>query len=453
MTFKLNSVSSKDTQFHLHPYTNLKTHEEQGPLVITRGEGVRVFDEDGKDYIEGLSGLWCASLGFSEPRLVEAARLQMATLPFYHSFTGKVPDVTAELAGELVAITPEGLDRVLFCNSGSEANDTAIKLVWYYSNARGKPEKKKIISRNKAYHGVTVAAGSMTGLAYAQNGFDLPASDRILQTGCPHFYRHGLAGESEDEFTTRLADELEDLIVREGPDTVGAMFAEPIQGAGGVIVPPLSYFPKIQAVLKKYDILLIADEVICGFGRTGEMFGSELLGIKPDMMTLAKQLSSGYLPISAVMVSAGIYDVVREQSAALGVFGHGSTYGGHPVACAVSLEVLKIYKERDILGQVQAVSPYFLERLNSYQAHPLVGEVRGVGLLGAIELSADKTMKTPFDPAKAMGATLVKKCEEQGLILRAMPGDCIAFCPPLISEQPDLEELFARFDRAFSEMV
>jgi len=452
MTFKLNSVSSKDTQFHLHPYTNLKAHEEQGPLVITRGDGVRVYGEDGTEYIEGLSGLWCASLGFSEPRLVEAAKRQMETLPFYHSFTGKVPDVTAELAAKLVEMTPSGLDRALFCNSGSEANDTAIKLVWYYNNARGKPEKKKIIARNKAYHGVTIAAGSMTGLAYAQNGFDLPASDRILQAECPHYYRYGLDGESEDEFATRMADDLEKLILAEGPDTVGAMFAEPIQGAGGVILPPKGYFQKIQAVLNKHDILLVADEVICGFGRTGEMFGSDLYDIKPDMMTLAKQMSSGYLPISALMVSDKLYKVVRDQSAELGVFGHGLTYGGHPVPCAVALEVMKIYEERDILGQVNAISPYFQERLTSYEKHPLVGEVRGVGLIGALELSADKVSKVPFDPTKAMGATLVKKCETHGLILRAMPGDCVAFCPPLISEQPDLEELFSRFDKALAEM-
>jgi 4-aminobutyrate---pyruvate transaminase len=452
MSFKPNSISSKDTQFHLHPYTNLKSHEEQGPLVIARGEGIRVFGEDGKDYIEGLSGLWCASLGFSEPRLGEAAKRQMDRLPFYHSFTGKVPNVTAELAAKLVEITPDGLDRALFCNSGSEANDTAIKLVWYYNNALGRPEKKKIIARNKAYHGVTIGAGSLTGLAYAQNGFDLPVLDRVLQTECPHYYRFGLDGESEDDFATRMADELEKLILAEGPDTVAAMFAEPIQGAGGVILPAKGYFEKIQVVLKKYDVLLIADEVICGFGRTGKMFGSELYGIKPDMMTLAKQMSSGYLPISALMVSDKLYQVVRDQSAKLGVFGHGLTYGGHPVPCAVALEVLKIYEERDILGQVNAISPYFQDRLRTYKDHPLVGEVRGVGLIGGIELCADKASKTPFDPSRAMGATLVKKCENHGLILRAMPGDCVAFCPPLISEEPDLVELFARFDKALAEM-
>jgi len=452
MTKNPNSISAKDQTYHLHPYTNLKVHEEQGPLVISRGQGVRVFGEDGKEYIEGLSGLWCTSLGFNEPRLVKAAQTQMEKLPFYHSFSSKVPDVTAELAERLVQVTPDGLDRVFFCNSGSEANDTAIKFVWYYNNARGKPEKKKIIAREKAYHGVTVAAGSLTGLAYAQNGFDLPASERILRTGCPHFYRYGQDGESEEEFTTRLANELEQLILAEGPDTVGAMFAEPIQGAGGVIVPPQSYFPKIQAVLKKYDVLLVADEVICGFGRTGKMFGSEYFGIEPDMMTMAKQLSSGYLPISALAVSDHLYQTIKEQSNALGVFGHGLTYGGHPVPCAVALEVLKIYEERDILGQVNAVSPYFQERLQSYQDHPLVGEVRGVGLIGAIELSADKTTKTPFDPSLAKAAGLMKKCEENGLILRAMPGDCVAFCPPLISEQPDLEELFNRFDKALAEI-
>jgi len=452
MTNNPNSISAKDRANHLHPYTNLKVHEEQGPLVITRGDGVRVYGEDGKDYIEGLSGLWCTSLGFNEPRLMQAAQKQMEKLPFYHSFSGKVPDVTAELAARLVQITPDGLDRVFFCNSGSEANDTAIKFIWYYNNARGKPEKKKIIAREKAYHGVTVAAGSLTGLAYAQNGFDLPASERILRADCPHYYRYAQEGESEEDFTTRLAAQLEDQILAEGPDTVAAMFAEPIQGAGGVIVPPQSYFPKIQAVLKKYDVLLIADEVICGFGRTGKMFGSDYFNIQPDMMTMAKQLSSGYLPISALAVSDAVYQVLKEQSNELGVFGHGLTYGGHPVPCAVALEVLNIYEERDILGQVNAVSPYFQQRLKAYGDHPLIGEARGVGLIGAIELSADKANKTPFDPGLGKGPSLVKKCEEYGLILRAMPGDCVAFCPPLISEQPDLEELFARFDKALAEL-
>ncbi len=452
MNDKPNSLSAKDQTYHLHPYTNLKVLEEQGPLVITRGEGTRVYGEDGTEYIEGLSGLWCASLGFNEPRLVEAAKKQMETLPFYHSFSGKVPSVTVELAERLVEMTPAGLDRVFFCNSGSEANDTAIKMIWYYNNARGKPEKKKIIAREKAYHGVTVAAGSLTGLAYAQNGFDLPASERILRTACPHFYHGAQEGETEEAFATRMANELEELIVKEGPETVGAFFAEPIQGAGGVIVPPKTYFPKVQAVLKKYDVLLVADEVICGFGRTGKMFGSETFEMKPDLMTLAKQLSSGYLPISAVMVSDHVYQTVKAQSNELGVFGHGLTYGGHPVPCAVALEVLKIYEERDILAQVNANSPYFLERLNSYAGHPLVGEVRATGLIGAIELSADKANKTPFDPAVGKGAGLVKRCEQHGLILRAMPGDCVAFCPPLISEKPDLEELFNRFDKALAEM-
>lgn len=451
MTTKANSISAKDVNCHLHPYTNLKLHEENGPLVITRGEGVYVFGEDGKDYIEGLAGLWCASLGFSEQRLADVAKKQLETLPFYHSFTGKVPSVTAELAEKLVEMTPAGLDKALFCNSGSEANDTAIKMVWYYNNARGKPEKKKIIAREKAYHGVTVAAGSLTGLAYAQNGFDLPAGDKIVRAPCPHFYRFGKDGETEEDFSQRMAQELEDLIIAEGPDTIGAMFAEPIQGAGGVIIPPQSYFEKIQPILQKYDILLIADEVICGFGRTGEMFGSTAFNIQPDMMTMAKQLSAGFLPISALMVSDKIYQVVKEQSHQLGVFGHGLTYGGHPVPAAVALEVLKIYEERDILAQVNAVAPAFNQRLQSYASHPLVGEVRSRGLIGAIELSADKSSKTPFAPEKAMGGTLVKTCERNGVILRAMPGDCVAFCPPLIIQESEIDEMFNRFERGLAE--
>ncbi|HWD36430.1 MAG TPA: aminotransferase, partial [Casimicrobiaceae bacterium] len=365
------SAARRDLAFHLHPSTNLRQVQTDGPLVITRGEGVYVYDDEGRRYLEGMSGLWCASLGFSERRLAEAAYRQMLELPFYHSFAGKVPAVSAELAERLIGIAPAGMGKALFANSGSEANDTAIKLAWYVNNALGRPKKKKIIARRRAYHGVTIASGSLTGLAFAHTDFDLPI-DRILHTDAADYYRGAQAGESEEAFAARLADSLEQLILREGPDTVAAFFAEPVMGAGGVLVPPATYFDRIQPILRKYDILFVADEVICGFGRTGRMFGTQTFDLKPDIITVAKALSAGYMPISANLVSNALYDVLLAQSDKLGIFGHGYTYSSHPVSAAVALETLKIYEERDIVAQVRRVAPRMQAGLRSYADHRLV---------------------------------------------------------------------------------
>lgn len=446
-----NSTAQRDIESLIHPYTNLKVHQDIGPLVITRGEGVRVFGEDGTPYIEAMAGLWCTSLGWSEKRLVAAATEAMNRLPFYHSFTHKVPDVTVDLAERLLAMAPVKMGKVFFANSGSEAVDTALKLVWYINNARGKPLKKKVIAREKAYHGVTIASASLTGLPACQNDFDLPIAG-VLRTGCPHYYRFGQEGESEQDFATRRADELEHLILSEGPDTIAAMFAEPVMGAGGVIVPPDTYFEKIQAVLKKYDILLIADEVICGFGRTGNMWGSQTYGLKPDMMTMAKALSSAYMPISALMVSDEIFADMVNQSEKLGIFGHGYTYGGHPVACAVALETLKIYEERDIVSYVQDISPVLQYGLAAFKTHPLVGEVRGVGLIGAVELVKNKTTHESFDPKLGVGLKCAKFLQDNGVIGRAM-GDSLAFSPPLIISQDEIVEMLAGFAKALDQTL
>ncbi|MFH1558846.1 MAG: aspartate aminotransferase family protein, partial [Pseudomonadota bacterium] len=388
MNVNVNSLQARDVANILHPYTNAATHAKEGPLVITRGDGICVIDDDGNRYIEGLGGLFCASLGFSEQRLVDAAIRQMRELPFYHTFGGKSHEAGIELAERLIKLAPVPMSKVFFANSGSEANDTAIKLIWYYHNAIGKPEKKKIISRVRAYHGVTVATASLTGLPNNHRDFDLPIAG-ILHTDCPSFYRYGLPGETEEAFATRCADSLEQLILNEGPDTIAAFFAEPLMASGGSIVPPATYYEKIQAVLQKYDVLLIADEVICGFGRLGAMFGSETFGLKPDMISMAKQLSAAYMPISALMVNEKIYRAVVSESEKIGTFGHGFTYGGHPVPAAVALETLKIYEERDIVGHVQDVMPVFQQRLRAFASHPLVGEARGVGLIGALELVKD----------------------------------------------------------------
>ncbi|MBV9769012.1 MAG: aspartate aminotransferase family protein [Bryobacterales bacterium] len=441
----------RDINTTIHPYTNLKAHESEGPLVITEGDGVFVRDENGKSYLEGLAGLWCASLGFSDRRLAEAAYRQMLKLPFYHTFAHKAVEVGAELAQKLLSIAPAHMSKVFFVNSGSEANDTVVKLVWYYNNAIGRPQKKKIISRNKAYHGVTAASASLTGLPNNHRDFDLPIA-KILHVECPHFYRFGLPGETEEAFAGRLADSLEQRILSEGPDTVAAMIAEPIMGAGGVLLPPATYFEKIQTILKKYDILLIADEVICGFGRTGEMWGSVTYGLQPDIITCAKALSAGYAPIGAVMIAEPIYDALVEQSEKIGIFGHGFTYTGHPVSSAVALATLNIYEQDDILSHVRGVAPRMQQRLRAFSDHPLVGEIRGIGLIGAVELVADKSTRAPFEPAEAVGPHLYKRAQHHGLIVRPI-GDSIAFCPPLIISDDEIDLMCDRFALALDDTL
>ena len=441
-----NSAAARDVAHVLHPTTNLAAHREDGPKVITRGKGIYVFDEDGREYIEGLSGLWCVALGFGEEELVEAAAEQMRSLSFYHGFGAKTTNPVIDLAERLKEMAPFEASKVFFTNSGSEANDTQIKLAWHYNNIIGRPDKKKIISRHKGYHGVTIATASLTGLPAYQRDFDVPI-DRILLTDCPHHYRFAEDGESEEAFSTRLAENLERLIEDEGPDTVAAFFAEPVMGAGGVYVPPATYFEKIQDVLRRHDVMLIADEVICGFGRTGNTFGCETYGIEPDTMTVAKQMSSGYLPIAAVMLPEAMYEAFVEQSRKIGMFGHGFTYGGHPVSAAVALKTLEIMERRDILGHVRRVMPRFQERLAGLAGHPLVGEARGVGLIGAVEMVADKKTKRAFDPSRKVGLRAAASCEKEGLITRPL-GDALALCPPLVISEAEIDELFDRLTRA-----
>ncbi|MFQ5776226.1 MAG: aspartate aminotransferase family protein [Kiloniellaceae bacterium] len=449
MSVRPNSPEARDIASHLHPYTDARKHEEIGPLIITEGKGVYVYDNQGREYIEGLAGLWCTALGFGEERLVQAAAEQMRKLPYYHGFAHKAPLPAIELAEKLLEIAPVEMSKAFFANSGSEANDTVVKLVWYYNNALGRPEKKKIISRIKGYHGVTVASASLTGLPYNHRDFDLPIKN-ILHAGCPHHYRFAEPGEGEQDFATRLAAELERMILDEGPDTVAAFIGEPVMGAGGVIVPPRTYWDKIQPVLKKYDVLLIADEVICGFGRTGNMFGCQTYGIKPDIIALAKALSSAYLPISAVLISDPIYRVVADNTAKIGTFGHGFTYTGHPVPAAVALEAVKIYEERDIVGHVRRVAPALQDGLRRFADHPMVGEVRGVGLIAAAELVADRETKAPFDPPGTVGGYLAGRAQAHGLIVRNLQ-DTIAFSPPLVITEEQIEAMMERFGRALDE--
>ncbi len=447
-----NSPAARDIATLIHPYTNLDRHQRTGPLIITGGEGVYVYDDSGRRYLEGMAGLWSVSLGFNEPRLVRAAMEQFQRLPYSQIFAGRSHAPAIELAEALLAIAPAGLDKVLFANSGSEANDQAAKLVWYYHNAIGKPRKKKIIGRQRGYHGITVFAASLTGIPANHAAFDLPGSGAVVHTDCPSHWHHALPGEDEDAFCDRIVGNLEALIRREDPETIAAFIAEPVMGAGGVIVPPRGYFEKVQRVLRRHDILFIADEVICGFGRTGRMFGCETFGIRPDVMTCAKALSSSYLPISATLVSRPIFEGMVEQSRRLGNFAHGFTYAGHPVAAAVALETLRIYQERDIVAQVQAVAPHFQARLRALAEHPLVGEARGIGLLGGLEIVRDKAAKTPFAPADGVTAAIQEAALRHGVVVRGTR-DVVAVCPPLIITPAQVDELFDGLGRGLDDAL
>ncbi len=446
MTTKPNSIEARDIAYQLHPYTNGRKHEEIGPLVIESGEGVHVTDIHGKRYIEGMAGLWSVGLGFGEKRLVEAATRQMARLPFYHTFTHKSHGPAVDLAEKLVTMAPVPMSKAFFTNSGSEANDTAIKLIWYRSNALGEPQRKKIISRMRGYHGVTIASASLTGLPNNHRSFDLPLPG-ILHAASPHHWRDARPGESEEAFAARLAGELEELILAEGPETVAAFFGEPVMGAGGVVVPPRTYWARVQEVLRKYGILLVADEVICGFGRTGSMFGSETFDIKPDMMVLSKQLSSSYLPISALLANEKVVEPILDESERIGTLGHGFTAGGHPVAAAVALETIAIIEERGLVAHAAEMGELLLGGLRKLEGHPLVGEVRGVGLIAAVELVTDKAAKTGLDTPGALGALFNAELQAQGLICRNM-GDAVALCPPLIVKPAEVRAILDIFARA-----
>ena len=429
----------------IYPTTNLTATEQ---MVIERGEGVYVYDSNGKKYLEGLAGLWCTALGYGNEEIIETAAEQMRKLTYSHMFGGKTHPAAMELADKLSAMVPISDGRVFLGSSGSDANDTQIKLLRYYFNAIGKPEKYKIISRERAYHGVTVAAAALTGLPANHAHFSLPFEALgVLRTGSPHFYRDGLPGESEEEFASRRARELEELILAEGPETIAAMIAEPVNGAGGVIVPPVGYFQKIQAVLDKYDIILWDDEVICGFGRLGEDFGANKLGMKPKMMSLAKGLSSAYMPISAAVITGEMYQAMVQPSAEVGAFGHGYTYSGHPVACAVASKVLDIYQRDKVFDQARVMGEYLQARLATFREHPLVGEVRGMGMIGAVELVANKQTRQAFE-GNAVAGFCQKACEENGLILRALGGNGIAICPPLIISEAQVDELVDKLGRA-----
>jgi 4-aminobutyrate--pyruvate transaminase len=426
----------------IYPTTNFKAIEQ---VSIERGEGCYVWDKQGNQYLEGLAGLWCTALGYGNQELIETATEQMQKLTFSHMFGGKTHQAGIDLADRLAAMIPMNDAVISFGNSGSDANDTQIKLLRYYHQAIGKPERRKIIARDRSYHGVTVAAASLTGLPVTQNHFDLPVDALgILRTDHPHYYRGKQNGETEEQFVERIVGNLEKLIIEEGPDTIAAFIAEPITGASGVIVPPQGYYLKVQAVLDRYGIMFWADEVITGFGRTGNDFGCTTMGIDaPDMMSFAKQLSSAYMPISAAAIRRDVYEAMIEQSANAGAFGHGYTYSGHPVACAVANKALEIYQRDQIFEKAAVTGDYLQQRIREFADHPLVGEVRGSGLLGAIELVANKQTGEPFANG-AVGAYAQKAAQDQGLLIRAVAGSSLGICPPLIITTQQIDEMIEK---------
>lgn len=444
-----NSTATRDIAHQLHPYTNAVRHAEIGPIVIDRGEGVYVFDDQGNRYIEGLAGLWSVAVGFGEKRLVEAATRQLDKLPYYHTFAHKSHMPSIALAEKLAEMAPEGLSHVFFTNSGSEANDTIVKLVWYYNNALGRPAKKKFLARTQGYHGVTVAAASLTGLPNNHRDFDLPAIP-VRHLTCPHFYRFGKPGESEAQFVERLAAELEAVIAEEGADTIAAFIGEPLMSAGGVIPAPEGYWQKVQEICRRNDILVVADEVITGFGRLGTTFGSDYYGIKPDLMALSKQITSSYQPLAAVMISDAIFNAVADNSGKIGTFGHGYTATGHPVATAVALENLAIIEERKLVENAAAMGAILQKRLGALTSHPLVGEVRGAGLIAGVELVADKATKARFDVPGKVGAYVFARAHHHGLIVRNIL-DTLAFCPPLIITESQIDDMVQAFERTLND--
>lgn len=434
----------------IYPTTNFASVET---LNIVRGDGVYVYDNQGKQYLEGMSGLWCASLGFNNAELIEAAKTQMETIAYAHMFGGKTHEPGMKLADKLSSMVPMDNARVFMGSSGSDANDTQIKLLRYYFAAIGKPEKRKIIARERSYHGVTVGAACLTGLPINQTNFDLPIEALgVLRTDAPHYYRGKKDGETEAQFVDRIVGNLAALIEREGAHTIAAFIAEPITGASGVIVPPVGYYDKVQALLKQNDILFIADEVITGFGRTGNDFGVTTMGIKPDMMSFAKQLSSAYVPISASVIRGDMYDAMVEPCSKLGVFGHGYTYSGHPVACAVALKTLEIYERDNMFAKAAETGAYLQSRLQEFADHPLVGEVRGSGMIAAVELVANKETGEAFKDGK-VGYFAANACQEHGLISRPVAGSSLALCPPLITTKAQIDEIVEKMGKALNDTL
>jgi L-2,4-diaminobutyrate transaminase len=444
MSHTADELLALDRQHFMHPSTHAYDHFS-GALpgrIVRSASGIRITDHTGRTLIDAFAGLYCVNIGYGRTEVAEAMYKQAKQLAYYHTYVGHSTDAVIELSHRVMQWAPEGMRKVYFGMSGSDANETQVKLVWYYNNVLGRPAKKKIISRQRGYHGSGIVTGSLTGLASFHDNFDLPI-DRVKHTLCPHWYRNAPAGMDELAFSRHCADELERMIVAEGPDTVAAFIAEPVMGTGGLIAPPQGYWDAIQAVLAKYDVLLIADEVVCAFGRLGAKMGSQLYGMKPDLITVAKGLTSAYAPLSGVIVGDKVWEAISRASRDLGPMGHGWTYSGHPVCAAAALANLDILERENITANAAEVGAYMQkEMMRTFRNHPLVGEVRGVGMLAALEFMKDGAARTPFDAALKVGAQVSAACMERGLIARGMPhGDILGFAPPLVTTRQEVDEI------------
>ena len=452
MATQQTQAAQMDQRSQFHPFTSINDLKAEGPTVMVSGSGIRVRDVNGKEYLDGMAGLWCVNIGYGRKEISDAIARQSERLSFFHTFNGMSSDVVAECAEALLARAPVPMSRVFFGASGSDANETQLKLIWVYNNLRGKPEKKKVIARWNAYHGSGVATASLTGLPGMHNLFDLPKGP-ILHVSAPYYYRNAPDGMSERDFSRQLAKELEDLIEREGGDTIAAFFAEAVMGAGGLIPPPEGYFEEITPILKKHDILFVADEVVSGFGRLGTYWGSQSYGYEPDLITSAKGVTSGYFPMSAVLISPKVWDVLEANADKVGVFGHGYTYSAHPVGAAAALTVLKLIDELKVVENVADVGSYMLQALRDRLGqHPHVGDIRGKGLMLGIELMKDRETKEIFPMANRTGRQVLKASAERGLITRAL-GDTLVFAPPLILKRAEADEIVDKFVLAVNDVL
>ena len=444
-----NSWEAKAEEFSLYGFTDLPSVHERGTVVLTHGEGPYIFDTHGRRYLDANSGLWNMVAGFDHPGLIEAAQKQYARFPGYHAFFGRMSDQTVLLSEKLVEVSPFERGRVFYTNSGSEANDTMVKILWFLHGAEGKPQRRKILTRWNGYHGVTAVSASMTGKPY-NSVFGLPLPG-FIHLGCPHYWRFGQAGETEEQFTARLAAELEATIIKEGPDTIAGFFAEPVMGAGGVIPPSKGYFQAVAPILKKYGIPLIADEVICGFGRTGNTWGSQTYDFMPDAIISSKNLTAGFFPMGAVILGPELANRVQAASEAIEEFPHGFTASGHPVGCAIALKAIDVVMNEGLAENVQRLAPRLEAGLAQIAQNPNIGELRGVGFMWALEAVKDRATKTPFDSSLSVSERIANTCTDLGLICRPL-GQSIVLCPPFILTEAQMDEMFEKLEAALKKV-
>lgn len=451
---RYDDLAHRDRKHHLHPQTSIIQLLTDGPNIIESAKGIRLKDAKGHELIDGLAGLWCVNVGYGRVELADVMKEAAEKLSYFHSFTAMSNPDLILLAEKLSSLAPGDLSHVFFGSGGSDANDTLMKIVWHYHYVLGKPDKKKIISRKGSYHGTSVGAASLTGIQSFHAPYNLPIPE-IKHTEMPHYYRFSHEGETEEAFTARMVKALEDMILTEGPETVGAFIAEPISGAGGVIDPPKGYFAAIQKVLRKYDILMIADEVITGYGRCGTWFASEVFGITPDLMSSAKGLTSGYFPMSAAYVTQAIWDVLKEGSAKTGSFTHGYTYSGHPVGAAVALKNLQILEDESLIESAQNLGKHLHQALHAaFDGHPHIGEVRGTGFLAGLQLMADANTKAFFDPTRKIPARVQKTAYDNGLLVRSLPSvTTLALSPPFVATTADVDEMVGILKKSIDEVM